>query len=74
MYHSEGSRAHGIRDVHDSLQAVRIAPVYRDGPPLSHLPFSDDRDVHITISTDGFQTFKWAHQGSFACWPIIGIN
>jgi len=65
-----------IWDVHDGLhaQAVRTRLVYLDEYPLPHIPFSDDRDVHIMISTDGFQTFKQAHHGSFTCWPIIGIN
>jgi len=65
-----------IRDVHDGLHAqeVRAQHIYLDGIPLPHIPFSDDRDLHITISTDGFQTFKRAHHGSFSCWPIIGIN
>ena len=65
-----------IRDTHNGLhsQAVWKMPIYLDGHPLAHIPFSDDRDIHITISTDGFQTFKRAHHGSFACWPIISIN
>ena len=74
----EGSRTRAHENSRRSRclhsQAVQKAPVYLDGHPIPHIPFSDDHDVHITISTGGFQTFKCVHHGSFACWPIIGIN
>ena len=49
-----------IRDVHDDLhlRAVRKAPVYLDGYPLSHILFSEDHDVHHDLNgpLSNFQT------------------
>ena len=62
-----------IKDVFDAENYKRLKreSVTIGGVPQNHKFFSDDRDIALGISLDGFCPFKRRNQ---TCWPIILFN
>ncbi|RDB22210.1 hypothetical protein Hypma_010657 [Hypsizygus marmoreus] len=73
-YHAEHQHKPGMTtDVFDGelYQLLRSLKVEIDGKKLSHAYFSDDRDIALGLSTDGF--CPWKKRKSSA-WPLIIFN